>query len=324
MRDRCLLEHIDFDKGFINYNGKSYKMEDIYFPTIDRNNPYCLNEEEQEIMDSLVRSFRTSERLQRHMQCLLTNGGMYSVCNSNLLFHASMPLNEDGSLREVNIQGCKYKGKELMQRIEQIIRLAYEEGADDEEKSYSRDYFWYLWCGPDSPLFDKSKMTTFERYFIKNKEAHSEEKGWYFKLREREDICEQLLDNFEVNGEHRHIINGHVPVKAGKGEDPIKAGGRLMVIDGGFSRAYHSTTGIAGYTLVYHSRGFQLVQHAPFTSTEDAILEGKDIQSTTTIVESSNRRVLVADTDIGRELRKQIDELELLLKAYRKGWLKEN
>lgn len=324
MSDRCLLEKMDFEKGTIEYNGKTYPIEDRYFPTIDKDNPYCLNEEEQEIMDSLVRSFRTSERLQRHMQCLLANGGMYAVCNSNLLFHASMPLNEDGTLREVEIQGQTYKGKELMRRIEQIIRLAYEEGAEDDERSYARDFFWYLWCGPDSPLFDKSKMTTFERYFINNKEVHIEEKGWYFKLRDREDVCERLLDDFEVDGKYRHIINGHVPVKVGKGENPIKAGGRLMVIDGGFARAYHSTTGIAGYTLVYHSRGFQLVQHAPFTSTEEAVREGIDIQSTTSIVETSNRRVLVADTDIGRELRKQIAELELLLRAYRKGWLKEN
>ncbi|MBR5149668.1 MAG: fructose-1,6-bisphosphatase [Bacteroidaceae bacterium] len=324
MSDRCLLEKMDFENGTIEYNGKTYPIEDRYFPTIDKDNPYCLNEEEQEIMDSLVRSFRTSERLQRHMQCLLANGGMYAVCNSNLLFHASMPLNEDGTLREVEIQGQTYKGKELMRRIEQIIRLAYEEGAEDDERAYARDFFWYLWCGPDSPLFDKSKMTTFERYFINNKEVHIEEKGWYFKLRDREDVCERLLDDFEVDGKYRHIINGHVPVKVGKGENPIKAGGRLMVIDGGFARAYHSTTGIAGYTLVYHSRGFQLVQHAPFTSTEEAVREGIDIQSTTSIVETSNRRVLVADTDIGRELRKQIAELELLLRAYRKGWLKEN
>ena len=221
---------------------------------------------------------------------------------------------------------AKDRGSALLQRlyIEQIIRLAYEEGAEDDERSYARDFFWYLWCGPDSPLFDKSKMTTFERYFINNKEVHIEEKGWYFKLRDREDVCERLLDDFEVDGKYRHIINGHVPVKVGKGENPIKAGGRLMVIDGGFARAYHSTTGIAGYTLVYHSRGFQLVQHAPFTSTEEAVREGIDIQSTTSIVETSNRRVLVADTDIGRELRKQIAELELLLRAYRKGWLKEN
>lgn len=324
MEGRCLLEKIDFEKGTIEYDGKTYPMQDNFFPTIDKDNPCCLNEEEQEIMDSLVRSFRTSERLQRHMQCLLANGGMYAVCNSNLLFHASMPLNEDGTLREVEIQGQRYKGKELMRRIEQIIRLAYEEGAEDDERTYARDFFWYLWCGADSPLFDKSKMTTFERYFIADKEVHVEDKGWYFKLRDREDVCERLLDDFEVDGKHRHIINGHVPVKVGKGENPIKAGGRLMVIDGGFARAYHSTTGIAGYTLVYHSRGFQLVQHAPFNSTEEAVVEGIDIQSTTSIVETSNRRVLVADTDIGRELRKQIAELELLLRAYRKGWLKEN
>ena len=284
MEGRCLLEKIDFEKGTIEYDGKTYPMQDNFFPTIDKDNPCCLNEEEQEIMDSLVRSFRTSERLQRHMQCLLANGGMYAVCNSNLLFHASMPLNEDGTLREVEIQGQRYKGKELMRRIEQIIRLAYEEGAEDDERTYARDFFWYLWCGADSPLFDKSKMTTFERYFIADKEVHVEEKGWYFRLRDREDVCERLLDDFEVDGKHRHIINGHVPVKVGKGENPIKAGGRLMVIDGGFARAYHSTTGIAGYTLVYHSRGFQLVQHAPFNSTEEAVVEGIDIQSTTSIV----------------------------------------
>jgi fructose-1,6-bisphosphatase-3 len=249
---------------------------------------------------------------------------MFTVCNSNLLFHASVPLNADGSLREVEIDGNTYCGCELMQQIELKMRTAFPSPYGESAKSTARDFFWYLWCGPDSPLFDKSKMTTFERYFINNKEVHVEEKGWYFKLRDREDVCERLLDDFEVDGKHRHIINGHVPVKVGKGENPIKAGGRLMVIDGGFARAYHSTTGIAGYTLVYHSRGFQLVQHAPFTSTEEAVLEGIDIQSTTSIVETSNRRVLVADTDIGRELRKQIAELELLLRAYRKGWLKEN
>ena len=249
---------------------------------------------------------------------------MFSVCNSNLLFHASLPLNADGSLREVEVMGQKCKGKELMSRIEQMVRLAYEEGAEEDEKRYAKDYFWYLWCGPNSPLFDKSKMTTFERYFIADKSAHTEEKGAYYKLRNEASVCDSLLDEFEVVGKHRHIINGHVPVKVGKGENPIKADGRLMVIDGGFARAYHSTTGIAGYTLVYHSRGFQLVQHAPFNSTEEAVLNGTDIQSTTAIVEISDRRVMVADTDIGRNLREQVADLERLLRAYRKGLIKEN
>jgi fructose-1,6-bisphosphatase-3 len=324
MLHRSLLQHVNFERGTITYEGTEHPMLDTYFPTIDASDPLRLTEEEQDIMDSLVRSFCISERLQRHMQCLLTNGGMFSVCNSNLLFHASLPLNADGSLREVEVMGQKCKGKELMSRIEQMVRLAYEEGAEEDEKRYAKDYFWYLWCGPNSPLFDKSKMTTFERYFIADKSAHTEEKGAYYKLRNEASVCDSLLDEFEVVGKHRHIINGHVPVKVGKGENPIKADGRLMVIDGGFARAYHSTTGIAGYTLVYHSRGFQLVQHAPFNSTEEAVLNGTDIQSTTAIVEISDRRVMVADTDIGRNLREQVADLERLLRAYRKGLIKEN
>jgi fructose-1,6-bisphosphatase-3 len=306
------------------YEGDEHTMLDTNFPTIDPTDPLRLSEEEQEIINSLVRSFCVSERLQRHMQCLLTHGGMFTVCNSNLLFHASLPLNNDGSLREVEVMGVKCKGKELMLRIEQLVRLAYEDGAEEDEKKYAQDYFWYLWCGPNSPLFDKSKMTTFERYFIADKSVHTEEKGAYYKLRNDASVCDRLLDEFEVVGKYRHIINGHVPVKVAKGENPIKADGRLMVIDGGFARAYHSKTGIAGYTLVYHSRGFQLVQHAPFNSTEEAVINGTDIQSTTAIVEISDRRVMVADTDIGRNLREQVADLERLLRAYRKGLIKEN
>lgn len=324
MTHRSLLQQVDFLRGTIVYEGVEHPMLDKNFPTVDPNNPLRLSEEEQEIINSLVRSFCVSERLQRHMQCLLAHGGMFTVCNSNLLFHASLPLNEDGSLREVEVMGVKCKGKELMLRIEQLVRLAYEDGADEDEKKYAQDYFWYLWCGPNSPLFDKSKMTTFERYFIADKSVHTEEKGAYYKLRNNASVCDSLLDEFEVVGKYRHIINGHVPVKVAKGENPIKADGRLMVIDGGFARAYHSKTGIAGYTLVYHSRGFQLVQHAPFNSTEEAVINGTDIQSTTAIVEISDRRVMVADTDIGRNLREQVADLERLLRAYRKGLIKEN
>lgn len=324
MAHRSLLQQVDFVRGTIMYEGDEHTMLDTNFPTIDPTDPLRLSEEEQEIINSLVRSFCVSERLQRHMQCLLTHGGMFTVCNSNLLFHASLPLNNDGSLREVEVMGVKCKGKELMSRIEQLVRLAYEDGAEEDEKKYAQDYFWYLWCGPNSPLFDKSKMTTFERYFIADKSVHTEEKGAYYKLRNDASVCDRLLDEFEVVGKYRHIINGHVPVKVAKGENPIKADGRLMVIDGGFARAYHSKTGIAGYTLVYHSRGFQLVQHAPFNSTEEAVINGTDIQSTTAIVEISDRRVMVADTDIGRNLREQVADLERLLRAYRKGLIKEN
>lgn len=257
------------------------------------------------------------------MKCLFRYGCMYNVCNSNLLFHASMPLNEDGSLKEVDILGKKYKGKALLSRVGELIRTAYFAENDNEEKAFALDYVWYLWCGKNSPAFDKSKMATFERYFLTDKETHKEVKGFYYTLRDREDICDMIMDEFGVEGEHRHIINGHVPVKAVKGEKPIKANGKLMVIDGGFSKAYQPETGIAGYTLVYHSRGFQLVQHEPFTSTQKAIEEGLDIKSTTQIVEMSSKRMMVKDTDKGRELSIQINDLKKLLVAYRTGTIKE-
>ena len=210
-----------------------------------------------------------------------------------------------------------------MHHIGMMVRTAFQADSDPEERQYAIDYFLYLWCGPNSPLFDKSKMATFERYFIADKETHREEKGNYFKLRDNEEIVDSIMDAFGVKGPNRHIINGHVPVHASKGENPIKANGKLMVIDGGFSKAYHNETGIAGYTLVYHSRGFQLVQHEPFTSAEEAIREGTDIVGTIQIVEMSNRRMLVADTDKGEELRQQIADLEELLYAYRHGYIKE-
>ena len=275
-------------------------------------------------MNRLHHSFTVNEKLHKHMKLLLQHGCMYNICNGNLLFHASIPLNEDGTLREVEIYpGKKYAGKQLMHQTGMLIRTAFQHDADDEEKQYSIDYFLYLWSGPNSPLFNKSKMATFERYFIAEKETHHEEKGNYFKLRDREDIVDNILDAFEVKGSTRHIINGHVPVHVMNGENPIKANGKLMVIDGGFSQAYHKETGIAGYTLVYHSRGFQLVQHEPFTSTEDAIQRGTDIIGTTQIVEMSTQRMLVADTDKGAELKQQIKHLEDLLYAYRHGLLKE-
>ena len=323
MQDRRLLDFVDMERGTVVLEGETYELTDKRFPTVDPDDPYRLTPEENDLMEKLRRSFQISERLQTHVAEMLQHGGMFGVYNSNLLFHASVPLNEDGSLREVQIGDAVVKGKELMQRVEQMVRTAFDDAADEEERSMACDYFWYLWCGPDSPLFDKSKMSTFERYFIEDKETHHEEKGWYYKLRDSADVCDRLMDNFGVTGQHRHIINGHVPVRAGKGENPIKAEGKLMVIDGGFAKAYHDTTGIAGYTLVYHSRGFQLVQHAPFTSTEEAILNGTDIRSTTQIVEMMGQREMVSDTDMGRKLREQIADLEKLLTAYRKGFIKE-
>lgn len=324
MNDRCLFEHVDYQNGTIELQGKTYKMSSCSFPTINPAAPSELSPEEKVLIGKLHHSFSVCEKLHKHIRVMLQHGCMYGIYNNNLLFHASCPLNEDGSLKEVEIYpGKKYSGRALMYHTGMQIRTAFQQDSAPEERDYAIDYFLYLWCGPDSPLFDKSKMATFERYFIADKETHVEEKGYYFKLRDNEEVIDHILDAFGVVGSNRHIINGHVPVRTLKGENPIKANGKLMVIDGGFSKAYHNETGIAGYTLVYHSRGFQLVQHEPFTSAEDAIKRGTDIKSTTQIVEMSNRRMLVADTDIGVELRKQIDDLEELLYAYRHGYIKE-
>ena len=288
MQDRNLFEQIDYTRGVCRLDGKEYEMRSCHFPTIDP------------AQEKLHHSFRICEKLKKHIRTLLSHGCMYTISNSNLLFHASCPLNDDGSLKEVEVYpGVSYSGKDLMHNIGMIIRAAFEGPSDDYPLDYARDYFLYLWCGKNSPLFDKSKMATFERYFLK------------------------ILDAFEVQGRNRHIINGHVPVHASKGENPIKAGGKLMVIDGGFSEAYHHETGIAGYTLVYHSRGFQLVQHEPFTSQRDAIMRETDIKSTTQIVEMSAHRMLVADTDKGADLKRQVADLKKLLYAYRHGILKE-
>ena len=333
MECRCLFEHVDYSRGVCEIDGHEYIMGSCHFPTIDPSEPNKLTDEETLLMQKLHHSFRISEKLHKHIRTILSHGCMYAIHNSNLLFHASIPLNDDGSLKEVEIYpGKKYAGKDLMHNIGMLIRAAFQTNSASGElaaapeeypREYARDYFLYLWCGKDSPLFDKSKMATFERYFLKDEETYKEEKGNYFKLRLDEAVCDRILDAFEVKGENRHIINGHVPVHASKGENPIKAGGRLMVIDGGFSEAYHKETGIAGYTLVYHSRGFQLVQHEPFTSARDAIVRETDIKSTIQIVEMSAHRMLVADTDKGEELREQVHDLKELLYAYRHGIITE-
>jgi fructose-1,6-bisphosphatase-3 len=318
------LEYIDFDRQLFIRDGKEYTMRECYFPTINPNAPYELTAEEKELVKKLHHSFRVSDKLNKHIQCLFSHGGMYGIFNSNLLFHASVPLNEDGTLKEVDINGEKVKGRALLDKIGMVLRSAFNSDTAAAEKKFAIDYFWYLWCGKDSPLFDKSKMTTFERYFLEDKSTHTEEKGYYYKLRDSEQICDMLLDEFGVEGKHRHIINGHVPVRVGRGENPIKANGKLMVIDGGFAKAYHNTTGIAGYTLVFHSRGFQLVQHEPFTSAEEAIKNGTDIVSSTQIVELSSQRMMVRDTDKGVKIIGQIEELKELLYAYRHGLIKES
>lgn len=324
MQDRAMLERINYEKGTIDIGGKEYKLTSCNFPTVDPKNPNELTQEEANLVAKLHHSFGVSEKLHKHVKLMLSHGCMYSIWNNNLLFHASIPLCEDGSMKNVEIYPGHYaSGQQLMIDVGMLIRCAFQNDTTQEMMDYAIDYFMYLWSGSDSPLFDKAKMAAFERYFIKEKETHEEKKGYYFILRNNEDVCDNILKAFGITDPNRHIINGHVPVKAVKGESPIKANGKLMVIDGGFSQPYHHETGIAGYTLVYHSRGFQLVQHEPFTCTEDAILRGSDIKSTIQIVEMSSRRMLVEDTDKGKELNAQIDDLQELLYAYRHGFISE-
>jgi fructose-1,6-bisphosphatase-3 len=323
MESRKLLQYIDFKRGVFVYEGKEYAMRDTNFPTVDPADPYRLTPDEEDLVNKLHHSFLKSEKLRKHMRCLFTNGGMYTVCNSNLIFHASIPMNEDCTFKEVNINGKMYAGRRLMDRLDRLIRNAYFGDPKSKETQFSMDYMWYIWCGPDSPLFDKSKMATFERYFLTDKETYKEKKGFYYTLRDNREACEFIMAEFGVTGQHTHIINGHVPVKTIKGEKPIKADGKLLVIDGGFSKAYQPETGIAGYTLVYHSHGMQLVQHEPFQSRQKAIEEGLDIKSTTFVVEFNSQRMMVKDTDKGRDLVRQIDELKKLLTAYRTGIIKE-
>lgn len=324
MENRKLLEAIDYKNGTCKVDGKVYKMISCHFPTIDPEHPNKLTPEEQQLVGKLHHSFVISEKLHRHIRIMLRHGCMFKRINGNLLYHASIPLNADGTFKEVEVSpGKRYSGRALLYHTGMLIRAAFQQDCESQSRQEAIDYFCYLWCGPDSPLFDKAKMATFERYFLTEKETHKEKKGHYYELRDDEKTADRILDEFEVKGANRHIINGHVPVHVSKGESPIKANGKLMVIDGGFAQAYHKETGIAGYTLVFHSRGFQLVQHDPFTSTEDAIKRGTDIRGTTQIVEMNYRRLRVADTDKGEELRKQISDLQELLYAYRHGFLTE-
>ncbi|HCT94835.1 MAG: fructose 1,6-bisphosphatase [Bacteroidetes bacterium GWE2_39_28] len=323
MDDRRLLHLIDFKKGTITLEGVEYALKDTNFPTIDPADPYKLTEEEHDLVGSLMHYFLTSEKLYKHMRCIYNHGSVYLVRNSNLLYHGSMPLNEDGTLKSICISGEEYAGKALFDKFDKMVRQAFFEERGKPNKHTAKDMIWYLWCGPYSPQFDKEKMATFERYFIAEKETHKEKKGYYYYLKDNKQICEMILKEFGIEDSQSHIINGHIPVKTGKGESPIKAGGKLLVIDGGYSKAYQPETGIAGYTLIYNSHGLLLIQHQPFVSTQKAIEDGDDIISETTVVEFSNKRRLVRDTDIGAELQKQIDDLMNLVSAYRNGVIKE-
>lgn len=324
MEHRLLLNNINFKNGTIKLYGREYKLNDNNFPTIDKENPYKLLDEEVELVEKLKSSFMNSEKLNRHVRFLFSHGSLYLKFNSNLLYHGCIPLNQDGSFREVVIENKKYKGKSLLDKLDMLAREGFFYEVNSKEKQDAVDMIWYLWTGPFSPLFGKEKMTTFERYFIDESEAHYERKDPYYFYRNNVEICNKILCEFGLDPNESHIINGHVPVKKKDGENPIKAEGKLIAIDGGFSKAYHSKTGIAGYTLIYNSFGLQLVSHELFESTEKAIAEEKDILSTTIIFEKAVKRKRVGDTDIGTELKEQLHELKLLLLAYRKGLIKES
>lgn len=322
MDDRNLLHLINREKGTITLDGRELTLKDDDFQTVDPEDPYRLSPEEENVINRLTQNFINSAHMAKHMQLLYSHGALYLVRNSNLLFHGSVPLNEDGSFKALNILGKDYAGKALFDKIDQIVRQAYFEPHKSPAKQFAQDFVWYLWCGPVSPPFDKNRMATFERYFLSDKEAQKEQKGWYNIHKNNKEICEKILKEFGVEGEPSHIINGHIPVKTTKGESPIKAGGRLLVIDGGYSKPYQAETGIAGYTLIYNSYGLRLVQHEPFESTQNAIEQGKDIISETKVVEFMERRKLVRDTDIGKKLIDQIDDLKQLLVAFRKGQIR--
>ena len=322
MKDRLFLDKINYEKGTVLINGKEYVMNDKNFPTIDPKNPYKLSTEEAEIVERLKNSFLHSEKLNTHVNFLYSKGHMYQNFNQNVLFHGCIPMLENGEFEQVEILGKKFKGKELMDHIENVAHKAFygdSKGINQE----AIDYMWYFWCGPKSPLFGKDKAATFERYFLAEKELHKENKNPYYSKVDDEKICNKILENFGADIEEGHIINGHIPVKVKDGESPIRAKGKLIVIDGGFSKAYQPTTGIAGYTLTYNSNGLVLAVNEPFESKQKAIEEGSDIKSEIILQENVKMRKRVKDTDIGSRLCKEIDELKMLLSAYREGILKE-
>jgi len=322
MDHRALLDKIDYAKGTITLEGKTYDLLDTNLPTIDPKDPYALNQYEQDLMNQLWRSFRKSEKMQRHLRLLYEHGSLYLVRNGFLLYHAAIPLNADGSFAVADVCGKRVRGKALMDRTDEVVRQAYY--GVGQEKQNALDYMLYLWEGEFSPLYHKDKMTTFERYFIADKDIQHEAKGAYFSLSDDEKICAQILEEFGLNAATGRIVNGHVPVRTIKGETPMRANGKRFVIDGGFSKPYQEKTGIAGYTLIYNSHGIQLVEHESFESREQAVLSGNDIQNRTLLQDFSGQRIRIKDTDKGKELLEQINYLEQLLQAYRTGAFRQH
>ncbi len=322
MEDRNLLHHIDFEAGTIEIDGAVYKLKDTNFPTVDPADPYALTAEEEDIMHRLEKAFLNCSKLQKHMRFLLNKGALYKVHNGNLLYHGCVPLNEDGSFKKVKLYGKYYKGRALYEVLESYVRKGFY-ALDEEEKKRGKDMMWYIWLNENSPLFGKNKMATFERYFLEEKELHKEKKNPYYALLEDEDAVDHIMKEFDLDPAQSHIITGHVPVKTKNGESPVKCDGKVLVIDGGFSKAYQKETGIAGYTLIYNSHGMILAAHDPFESTEAAIEKENDIHAKSVTVKRMVERKLVGDTDIGRELKEQIKDLEHLLCAYRSGGIAE-
>lgn len=321
MNDRLFLDKIDYQEGTIRVGSQTYPITDTFLPTITPDDPYTLSQEEHELMEQLERSFRKSDKIQKHLRMLYQHGSLFLVRNGFLLYHAAIPLNEDGTFMEVDACGQRLKGKALMQRIDHVVRQAYF--GKGQEKADALDYMLYLWCGYGSPLYHKDKMSTFERYFIGVPELEYERKGAYYTLADQREVCEMILREFGLDPEDGRIINGHIPVRTIKGETPMRADGKRFVIDGGFSKPYQEKTGISGYTLIYNSHGIQLVEHEKFESREQAALSGLDIHSRVQLEDFTHQRILVSDTDRGRELTRQVDDLKHLLQAYQRGFIKE-
>ena len=324
MADRLLLDKINYEDKTIDLNGKVYPMLDCDFPTVDPANPYELTDEENHVINQLTDSFENSEKLQKHIRFLYSKGGLYKVCNGNLLFHGCIPMNDDGSLMTFTIGGKERSGKAFLDYAEKTARKAYYDKRGSEERQFGMDFLWWLWAGRNSPIFGRDRMTTFERRFIADEATWAEPKNAYYTYYQDRRVCDRLLLEFGLKGEHCHIINGHVPVKVRKGESPIKGGGKLIVIDGGFSRAYQSTSGIAGYTLIYNSRHYRIVSHQPFTSKWNAVHKNDDIRNVSEIFEKMETRMRISDTDEGAELQDRVDMLMMLLDAYRSGAVTED
>lgn len=322
MEDRLLLDKINYKKGKITIDGKTYHLIENYFPTIDPENPYELSAKEEEVVKKLVKSFKNSEKLQRHIQFLYSKGNIYKIYNNNLLIHGCVPMDKNGEFVTTNVNGVELKGKNYLDYVEKIAREGYFETEGSEKRENGKDFLWYLWCGKNSPIFCKDKMKTFERYYLEEKETWEEIKNPFYNFENDENVSVKVLREFGIDQKKGHIICGHIPVKFKAGESPIKASGKLFIIDGGLSKAYQKTTGIAGYTLRYSSYGLTLVAHEPFTSRENAIINETDLHSEKQLVEKVERK-RIKDTDKGKELMAQIADLEKLLEAYKSGAISE-